>query len=184
MRTKVLIMAAMLGMASAAGAQQAKEIKLAQPNMSREATLMNALKERRSTREFSDKELSRQELSDLLWAANGYNRPDEKKRTAPTAMNRQEIDLYVFTKDGIYLYDAGAHSLKQVSVIDGRAYIAAGQDFAKEAPVCLLIVSDMGRFGGNDQNPVPCRLRTAAWYPRISLCSAQARGLRPYRAAQ
>ena len=152
MKTKVLIMAAMIGMASAAKAQQTKDIKLPQPEMSLEATLMDAFKERKSTREFSEKELSLQELSGLLWAANGYNRPEEKKRTAPTAMNRQEIDLYVFTKDGIYLYDTATHSLKQVSATDGREYIAAGQDFAKDAPVSLLIVSDMNRFGSNDQN--------------------------------
>ncbi len=133
--------------ASPAGAQQLKNINLNQPDMTRRATLMKAFEDRRSTREFSTKELSLQDLSDLLWAANGYNRPVEKKRTAPTAMNKQEIDVYAFTKDGVYLYDAEAHELKHISTTDAREYIAAGQAFAKDAPVALLIVSDMGKFG-------------------------------------
>lgn len=150
MKTRILMMAAAFGIASAAGAQEPRNIKLERPDMSRKVTMMKAFEERKSTRGFSAKELSLQDLSDLLWAANGYNRPTEQKRTAPTAMNRQEIDVYVFSKDGIYLYDAAAHELEHISMTDAREYIASGQDFANEAPISLLIVSDMKRFGSKD----------------------------------
>lgn len=150
MKTRILMMAAAFGIASAAGAQELRNIKLERPDMSRKVTMMKAFEERKSTRGFSAKELSLQDLSDLLWAAIGYNRPAEQKRTAPTAMNRQEVDVYVFSQNGVYLYDAASHELKQVSTTDAREYIASGQDFAKEAPISLLIVSDMKRFGSKD----------------------------------
>lgn len=75
---------------------------------------MQALKERRSTRSFSGKKLPQEMLSNLLWAAFGVNRPDSGKRTAPSAVNWQEIDVYVALAEGLYLYDAQAHMLKPV----------------------------------------------------------------------
>ena len=74
-----------------------KQIKLNAPNKSRGTAVMKALSERHSVREFSTKELSLQDLSDLLWAANGINRSDGK-RTAPSAMNKQDVDIYVIMK--------------------------------------------------------------------------------------
>jgi len=82
----------------------AQEIKLPAPNKSGGQALMKVLNERKSARSFSEKELSNQQLSDLLWAANGFNRED--KRTAPTAKNCQELELYVIFKKGIYFYNA------------------------------------------------------------------------------
>ena len=73
---------------------------------------MKALSDRHSDREYADKELSLQDLSDLLWAANGINRPDGK-RTAPSALNKQDIDIYVIMKEGAYLYDTKTNSLLQ-----------------------------------------------------------------------
>lgn len=121
----------------------------------RPATLMQALRERHSTREYAATELSQAELADLLWAAVGVNRPDEGKRTAPTAMNRQEVDVYVATAGGAYLYDAAAHSLKRVCTDDVRPLVAAGQDFAATAPVALIIVTDFQKLG----NPSADRTR-------------------------
>ena len=87
-------------------------------------------------------------MSDLLWAAVGINRPESGKRTAPTAMNRQEIDVYVCLPEGAYLYDAAAHELKPVAKGDFRPAVAGGQDFVKMAPVCLVIVADVNKFKG------------------------------------
>ena len=99
---------------------------------------MKALSDRHSVREYADKELSLQDLSDLLWAANGINRPDGK-RTAPSALNKQDIDIYVIMKEGAYLYDAKANSLQPIA--------KGSQDFVKSASVSLVLVSDLSRFG-------------------------------------
>ncbi|MDD4589094.1 MAG: SagB/ThcOx family dehydrogenase [Parabacteroides sp.] len=123
-----------------------KQIKLNAPNKSRGTTVMKALSERHSVRDFSSKELSLQDLSDLLWAANGINRSDGK-RTAPSAMNKQDVDIYVIMKSGAYLYDAKNQALKPVVSKDLRGDVAGGQDFVKAAPVSLVLVSDISRFG-------------------------------------
>jgi SagB-type dehydrogenase family enzyme len=113
---------------------------------------MQVLKDRHSTREFSTQKLPPQVLSNLLWAAFGVNRPDGK-RTAPSAMNWQEIDIYVATQDGLYLYDAKANALNPILAQDVRA--ATGQQpFVKEAAVNLVYVADLakaGRVGGEMQ---------------------------------
>jgi nitroreductase len=108
-----------------AQAQDLKIIKLLEPNKKRGLPLMEALSVRASVREWSDQDLNLQDLSDLLWAANGINRPDSGKRTASSAMNAQDVDIYVFMKDGVYLYDAGQHALNPVASGDHRAEITA-----------------------------------------------------------
>ena len=127
-------------------AQELQEIKLNAPNKTRGSATMKALSDRKSVREFDTKELSLQDLSDLLWAANGINREDGR-RTAPTASNRQEIDVYVVRHDGAYLYDAQSHSLKPVAKGDFRGAVAAAQDFAKTAPICTVIVINLEKAG-------------------------------------
>ena len=125
----------------------AQTTQLPQPNMQRKTlTVMETFQQRKSVREYSATPLSDQDLSDLLWAAQGQNRPDGHL-TAPTAMNRQEISLYVFTAKGVSLYDPKSHSLKQVAEGDHRDMVASRQDFAKTAPVCLVTVGDFGKFG-------------------------------------
>jgi SagB-type dehydrogenase family enzyme len=113
---------------------------------------MQVLKDRHTTRDFSSQKLPPQVLSNLLWAAFGVNRPDGK-RTAPSAMNWQEIDIYVATQDGLYVYDAKGNALKPVLAQDVRG--ATGQQpFVKEAAVNLVYVADLaktGRAGGEDQ---------------------------------
>lgn len=127
-------------------AQELKVIQLNAPNKTKGEAMMKVFNQRQSVREYAQKDLTPQDLSDLLWAANGVNRPDGK-RTAPTARNVQDVDVYVVRKDGAYLYDAKEHALKPVSAGDYRAAVAGGQDFVKEAPVSLLLVTDLSRLG-------------------------------------
>ena len=127
-------------------AQDLKVIKLNSPDKNRGCSVMKALSDRHSDREYADKELSLQDLSDLLWAANGINRPDGK-RTAPSALNKQDIDIYVIMKEGAYLYDTKTNSLQPLAKGDHRAAVAGSQDFVKSAPVSLVLVSDLSRFG-------------------------------------
>ncbi|MDR2414791.1 MAG: SagB/ThcOx family dehydrogenase [Odoribacteraceae bacterium] len=138
-----------LSVAFTAPAQELKEIKLNDPDKTRGSSVMKALSDRASSREMDARELSLQDLSDLLWAAYGVNRPDGR-RTAPTAKNDQDIDLYVSLPAGTYLYDARANLLKPVVSGDLRPVLAAGQEFVKRAPVVILIVSDYSRFRMND----------------------------------
>src|SRR5512136_725197 len=97
-------------------------IQLNAPNKTRGLPVMEALSVRASVRDWSEKDLSLQDLSDLLWAANGINRPDGKK-TASSAMNAQDVDIYAFMKDGVYRYDAAGHVLVGVLSGDHRAEI-------------------------------------------------------------
>lgn len=128
-------------------AQEPEEIKLASPDKTRGTAVMKALSDRHSERAFEDKKLSDQDLSDLLWAANGINRPDGK-RTAPSASNKQEIDLYVILAEGAYLYNAKTHSLQGIAQGDLRPLVAGGQAFVKSASVCIVLVADYTRSGG------------------------------------
>lgn len=124
-----------------------KVIRLPKPNLNRNSEVMEAFANRHSTREYAAKALTLNDLSDLLWAANGINRPEEGKRTAPSAMNKQDVDVYVVLPGGTYLYDAKAHQLNLVAEGDHRGAVAGGQAFVKSAPVSLLLVSDLSRLG-------------------------------------
>lgn len=132
---------------SAAAFAADKVVKLPKPNLNRSGAVMKALSERQSTREYASKALSLADLSDLLWAANGINRSDSGKRTAPSAMNKQDVDVYVVLPEGTYLYDAKKHQLNLVAEGDHRGAVAGGQAFVKTAPVSLVLVSDISRFG-------------------------------------
>ena len=123
-----------------------KPVKLPVPQIDGGRPLMQVLKDRTSSRSVSPEKLPVQVLSNLLWAAYGINRPDTGKRTAPSALNWQEIDIYVATAEGLYLYDAIVHTLQPVLSGDIRA--ATGQqDFVREAPVNLIYVADFSRMG-------------------------------------
>jgi len=142
----------LIACATLAAAQDVNPVSLPPPQTSGGRPLMQVLKDRHSTREFSNQKLSPQVLSNLLWAAFGVNRPDGK-RTAPSAINWQEIDIYVATQDGVHLYDGKANALNPVLTQDIRG--ATGQQaFVKEAAVNLVYVADLGktgRAGGEDQ---------------------------------
>lgn len=123
-----------------------KPIVLPQPRTDGGKPLMQALKERKSTRAFSSEPLPMQVLGDLLWAACGVNRPETGHRTAPTARNMQEIDVYVALQQGVYLYDAKTHTLQPVLAKDIRAETGP-QPFVKDAPVNLVFVADYAKMG-------------------------------------
>jgi len=122
-------------------------IRLLAPGIHGERALMQLLQERRSVREFDEgRDLPLQVLSDLLWAAWGVNRPDLGKRTAPSAMNWQEVDLYVAMKQGVYLYDAAQNTLRPILARDVRAETGRFiQRFVAGAPVNLVYVADFSR---------------------------------------
>jgi SagB-type dehydrogenase family enzyme len=136
----------MLALTVAAGAEELKAIQLLDPQTNAGRPLMQVLKDRTSSRAFSQEELPLQTLSNLLWAAFGVNRPDSGKRTAPSAMNWQEIDLYVALASGLYLYDAATNTLTPVLAEDIREQTGK-QPFVKDAPVSLIFVADFSRMG-------------------------------------
>lgn len=126
-------------------------VQLNQPSPDRGASIMLALQNRQSTKQFMDKELSLQDLSDLLWAANGINRPEIGKKTAPSAQNAQEIDVYVCLKNGAYVYDAQKHALNLVSKEDLRM-TAEQKEGAVAAPCLLLLVAETDRYQKSEYN--------------------------------
>jgi hypothetical protein len=119
----VLLLALTLAAAapSSVFAQDLSTIVLPKPRTEGGKPVLQALKERKSTREFKADKLPLQTLSDLLWAGFGMNRPEIDHRTAPSAMNSQEVDLYVATADGLFIYNAKAHALQPVFKDDIRA---------------------------------------------------------------
>lgn len=150
-RVAGLGLAVMIAFSALASAQELKPIKLPRPQMEGGKPLMQALKERKSTREYSSEQLTMQTLGNLLWAAFGVNRPDTGKRTAPSAMNRQEIDIYVATAHGLYLYNAKDNTLNLVLTKDIRA--ATGKDtYVENAPMDLVYVADYSRMGGQSDD--------------------------------
>jgi SagB-type dehydrogenase family enzyme len=151
MRTLLVIL---LAVPTLSLAQELKPISLPSPQTDGGKPLMQALKDRHTTREFSTEKLSPQVLSNLLWAAFGINRPDTDKRTAPSAMNMQEIDIYVATAEGLYIYDAKGNKLDPVLAEDVRGATGT-QPFVKDAPLDLVYVADLtktGKASAEDQN--------------------------------
>ena len=135
-----------------AAKQGLKPIALSRPKDSGRTTVMSALKKRKTVRTISSRKLPLQLLSNLLWAAFGVNREKgpfgDHGRTAASASNSQEIDLYVALPDGVYLYEAVPHRLTPVVLGDLRPLaIGAGQGHAgANAPVRIIYVADIERF--------------------------------------
>jgi len=131
----------------------AQDIKLPTPTKTGGKPLMEALNDRQSNRDFSDKELSTQTLSDLLWAAYGFNRED--KRTVPSSQNRQEMDIYVFLKTGVYLYDA--RNLTLILKVKGDNQAKTGdQPFVAVAPLNIVMVANLDRASNRDAALIDC----------------------------
>jgi nitroreductase len=137
--------AATLSLAAALWAAEPAPITLPAPVTDGGKPLMQVLKTRHTSREFKSDALTPATLSNLLWAAFGISREDGH-RTAPSAMNQQEIDLYAFTADGVFLYDAKANVLTPVLGGDHRA-VAGKQDFVATAPLSLVYVADWAKMG-------------------------------------
>lgn len=121
-------------------------IALPAPDQEGGLPLMQALARRHSEREFSSTPLAIQEISDLLWAADGINRPDIYEHTAPSAMNTQEISIYVALAAGLYRYDADGCALDLVAATDARR-VTGLQSFVDTAPLDLVYVADHQRMG-------------------------------------
>ena len=138
---KIIIFALALIMTGSIQAQEV--ITLPQPEVSKlSMSLGDALQQRRSVRNYSEQEISMQTLSTILWAACGVSDPKTGKITAPSAINMQDIKVYVCSKDGVCLYNAKANTLTKVSGKDIREAIAGKmQQFAKTAPISLVLVS-------------------------------------------
>jgi nitroreductase len=137
--------------ASAGGllAQELKPIALPRPQTDGGRPLMQVLQDRKSTRDFAPDKLSQQVLANLLWAAFGVNRPDGR-RTAPSAMNWQEMDVYVATGDGLFIYDAKANRLQPVLAQDIRQATGT-QPFVATAPLDLIYVADLSKAGSGPE---------------------------------
>jgi len=121
------------------------------PSATRGSDIMTTLKNRRTDRDYEDREISEQDLSDLLWAAGGVNREDGKL-TSPTAMNRQEITLYAIDANGAYLYEPAKHSLKLIAEGDHRNAVAGFQKNFAEVPLFILMVCDFDKFGNKNNH--------------------------------
>ncbi|MDR2696324.1 MAG: nitroreductase family protein [Deltaproteobacteria bacterium] len=125
----------------ASAAQAAQTMQLPAPDKAGGMPLMQALAERKSTKAFGDKAVAAQDLSNLLWAAWGVNRPDGR-RTAPTGRNSQAVEVYVVLESGVWRYDGQRHLLEQALPGDLRAKVGG-------APVTLLFAASAeDKWGG------------------------------------
>jgi nitroreductase len=138
------ITAILISLAGWLAAAELQAIKLNPPDLKRGLPFMQTLAVRASAREFSEKELSLQDLSDLLWAADGMSRPAENKSTAPSAMNSHDIRIYVFMKDGAYLYDSPKHELLPVLAGDFRSQLMAARPPRPAAPPAQATAAPAG----------------------------------------
>jgi len=141
---QLIILSAWL-LATTLPVQALEPIRLTAPELSKSDALLQALKQRKSTKTFDSRSLRPKTLSHLLWAAFGINRPESGKRTVATAVNCQDIDIYVVMAQGVYVYNAQKHSLIPVLARDVRS-LAATQGYAQKAPVNLVYVSDYGKM--------------------------------------
>jgi hypothetical protein len=174
-----------------------KTINLNEPSKERGPSFMETLWVKASTREWSDRDPSLQDLSDLLWAANGVNRPEEKKYTAGSAQNAHDVDLYLFMKEGVHLYSAGDHALEPVLAGDYRSQIMMGppprppdaggaprppQPAPAKPALQIVLVSDVSRFrfGPPDLKPEWGAIDAGIVSQNISLfCAAAGLKTRP-----
>lgn len=143
----ILTLTLIIGFSSSFFAQDT--IILVVPSQEGEMSLTEALQKRRSTRSYSGESLTDQQLSDLLWSAFGINRPEEMKRTAPSSQNQQEMDVYVFTKDGVFIYEPVNHAMIRIMNDDLRKYTGK-QDFVENAAVNLVYIADHSKSKSDD----------------------------------
>ena len=156
MNKVIFTMLALMMMGTTVKAQDA--IQLPQPEVQKlNMSLGDALKQRRSYRDMTEQEVDLQTVSTILWAACGISDPASGKITAPSAVNMQDIKVFVCSQYGVCRYMPKDNTLVPVTTTDIRPSLAAGQDFAKKAPVALILVStkdnermDNNRYGGVD----------------------------------
>lgn len=169
----ILTIACMAMLMTATSCKAQDNILLPKPSMDNKVTLMQALQNRHSTREYADKQVPDDVLSTVLWAACGINRPSEGKITAPSAINAQDILVYVVRKDGAYLYKPEENSLQKVSSKDLRSAVVGRQSFAADAPVSLVLVSNHNKFAQQMPNEAKVRMGVVdAGYVSENICLA------------
>jgi SagB-type dehydrogenase family enzyme len=132
-------------MSSLAPTHESGSIELPAPHWARAGPLLQMLQARHSSREFSPRALPLEALSTLVWAAFGINRPETAGRTAPSAHNWQEIEIFAVLADGAYRYDAAGHALRLVKAGDLRP-LTGVQDFVGGAPLDLVYVADFTKM--------------------------------------
>lgn len=143
MNTLTKLALGLMGQLKPQAAIDAPAVVLPPPQRSGGLALMEALQRRESKREFDPTPLSEQSLSDLLWSAAGINRPDMGGRTAPSAMNSQEVQLYVAMPQGLFHYNPTGHALQMTVASDVRR-VTGYQDFVDTAPLDLVYVAHHG----------------------------------------
>jgi len=165
---------AVLASASSASAQDLQPIILPPPQIKGSKSLLAALQERRTNRNIRAERLPPQILSNLLWAAFGVNREKgnfgKAGRTAASASNSQEIDLYVALPEGVYLYEAVPHRLMPVVAGDFRA--RSGRGAAATAPVKIFYVADLARYvleGNPDRRINDSEVQKSYYYCAVGL---------------
>lgn len=159
MKTKLIACAALL-MAACCGSPSARkaavtktevkhgpEIVLAAPDTVGGTSVNEALANRRSWREYAAAPLTLEELSGVVWAAAGINRPGTDRLTAPSALALYPVRVYAFFAEGVYSYDAKARKLVRVAEGDLRR-LAGAQDFVYAAPLNLVYIADMSVYEG------------------------------------
>ena len=171
---KNILTIACVAMIMAATSCKAQDnIQLPKPSMDNKVALMQALQDRHSIREYADKQIPDDVLSTVLWAACGINRPGEGKITAPSAINAQDILVYVVRQNGAYLYQPKDNSLQKVSNKDLCAAVAGRQSFAASAPVSLVLVSNHNKFPQQMSKKAKTRMGVVdAGYVSENICLA------------
>lgn len=150
----------------------AKKIQLSKPT-DNNVTLLQALKDRHSTRDFSNKEVTDEDLSTILWAACGFNRPESGMITAPSAMNSQDVVVFVFRKDGAFRYEPKDNCLVKVSEKNLRSLVNGPQPFESPAPLAIVIASNNAKLPESIPAPVKARLGAIdAGYVSENICLA------------
>lgn len=165
-----LILTLATAMATSAAAQDV--LPLQAPDKQLPMTLMEALQQRHSTWQHPATPLTDAELATVLWAAAGINRPDAGRITAPSAINAQDIQVFVLRQDGTYRYDAAAHQLLVVNRKDLREAAAGRDPKPRTAPVILLLVSDLSKFGGRGGDKLREMAAFDAGYVSQNICLA------------
>lgn len=169
----ILTIACVAFLMAATSCKAQDNVQLPDPLMDNQVTLIQALQNRHSTREYTDKAIPDNVLSTVLWAACGINRPGEGKITAPSAINVQDILVYVVRQDGTYLYQPKDNSLQKVSSKDLRTAVAGRQSFAASAPVSLLLVSNHNKFPQQSSYDAKVRMGVVdAGYVSENICLA------------
>jgi SagB-type dehydrogenase family enzyme len=157
------------------GSEPFDPIHLPPPETSGGMPLMQALKNRMSTKTFTEQSIPQDQISNLLWAAFGINRPGSGKRTAATAVNCQDIEIYVVLEKATYVYQAKGHRLIPVVNRDVRS-LAATQGYAKVAPINLVYVSDYSKMADRfkDKKPIYAAFHAGSISQNVYLYCASA----------